>query len=155
MNSIKLNLAVAMLFLLSCSTKTKNSDIQADLTSTLAQTNQNITVKTDYNKGLKKLKPSHQTEMNKVDFLTYADEDNLELLLEEKRATFVVFGMVSMDYSDFEKKFGIKVKTENCVISPGISKIASLNNQLIAHYLNEKYTTAWKDDLKMIPFGLN
>ena len=53
MNSIKLNLAVAMLFLLSCSTKTKNNDIQADLTSTLAQTNQNITVKTDYNKGLK------------------------------------------------------------------------------------------------------
>ena len=101
------------------------------------------------------MKPSHQTEMNKVDFLTYADEDNLELLLEEKRVTFVVFGMVSMDYSDFEKKFGIKVKTENCVISPGISKIASLNNQLIAHYLNEKYTTAWKDDLKMIPFGLN
>ena len=42
-----------MLFLLSCSTKTKNNDIQADLTSTLAQTNQNITVKTDYNKVLK------------------------------------------------------------------------------------------------------
>lgn len=101
------------------------------------------------------MKPSPQTEINKVDFLTYADEDNLELLLEENRATFVIFGMVSNDYSDFEKKYGIRVKTENCVISPGISQTATLNNQLIAQHLTKKFTNVWKDDLKITPFGLN
>lgn len=155
MHSVKLIPAFAVLFMFSCSTKTRTHDIPTDLTSSLTPTNQNITVKTDYSKGLKKLKPSQQTEMNRVDFLTYADEDHLELLLEENRATFVIFGMVSNDYSDFENKYGIKVKTENCVISPGISKKARVNNQLIAQHLNEKFTNAWKDDLKIIPFGLN
>ena len=155
MKSLHLIPAFTMFFLISCSTKTINKDDQTDLTSSLASTNENITVKSDYNKGLKKMKSSKPTEINKVDFLTYADTDNLELLLEENRAAFVVFGMVSNDYSDFEKKYGIKVKTENCVISPGISKTATLNNQLIAQYLNEKFNNAWKADLKMMPFGLN
>lgn len=155
MKSIRLIPAVAVLFMFSCSTKTRTEDIQTDLTSSSGPTNQNITVKTDYNKGLKKLKPSPQTEINKVDFLTYADEDNLELLLEENRATFVIFGMVSNDYADFEKKYGIRVKTENCVISSGISHTATLNNQLIAQHLTKKFNNVWKDDLKITPFGLN
>lgn len=122
--------------------------------SGLDQTNQNINVKTDYSKGLNKIKPSKQTEDNKFDFPVYANEENFKLLLEENRASFVVFGMVFNDYSDFEKKYGIKVKTENCVISAGISKTAILNNQLISSYLNERFNNEWKIDLKILPFGL-
>ena len=88
-------------------------------------------------------------------FGDYTNEENFEKLLEQKNISFVVFGMVTNDYSDFEKKYGVKVKTENCVISPGISKTATINNQMIANYLNEKFSTDWKDDLKIIPFGLN
>ena len=155
MNSLKLIPAFAVLFLFSCSTKTRNISDETNLISNLDQTNQIITVKTDYNKGLNKMKPSNQTEVDQFDFLTYANEENFEKLLEQKNISFVVFGMVSNDYSDFEKKYGIKVKTENCVISPGISKTATLNNQMIANYLNEKFSNDWKDDLKIIPFGLN
>lgn len=155
MNSLKLIPAFAMLLLFSCSTKTQNISDETNLISNLDQTNQNITVKTVYNKGLNKMKPSNQTEVDQFDFLTYANEETFEKLLEQKNVSFVVFGMVSNDYSDFEKKYGVKVKTENCVISPGISKTATVNNQMIANYLNEKFSNDWKDDLKIIPFGLN
>ena len=155
MNSLKLIPAFAVLFLFSCSTKTQNISDETNLISNLDQTNQNIIVKTEYNKGLNKMKPSKQTEVDQFDFLTYANEENFEKLLEQKNISFVVFGMVSNDYSDFEKKYGIKVKTENCVISPGISKTATVNNQMIATYLNEKFSNDWKNDLKIIPFGWN
>ena len=155
MNSLQLITAFGLLFLFSCSTKTQNISDETNLISNLDQTNQNITVKTDYNKGLNKMKASKQTEVDQFDFLTYANEENFEKLLEQKNVSFVVFGMVTNDYSDFEKKYGIKVKTENCVISPGISKTATVNNQMIATYLNEKFSNDWKDDLKIIPFGLN
>ena len=39
-------------------------------------------------------------------------------------------------------------------VNPGISKIAKINNQLIAGYLTRKYDTDWKSDLKIIPFGI-
>lgn len=155
MNSLKLIPAFAVLFLFSCSTKTRNISDETNLISNLDQTNHNIIVKTEYNKGLNKMKASKKTEVDQFDFLTYANKENFEKLLEQKNVSFVVFGMVSNDYSDFEKKYGIKVKTENCVISPGISKTATVNNQIIATYLNEKFNTDWKDDLKIIPFGLN
>ena len=155
MDSLNLIAAFAVLLLFSCSTKTRNISDETNLISNLDQTNQNIFVKTEYNKGLNKMKPSNQTEVDQFDFLTYANEENFEKLLEQKNVSFLVFGMVSNDYSDFEKKYGVKVKTENCVISPGISKTATVNNQMIANYLNEKFSNDWKDDLKIIPFGLN
>ncbi|QOW11686.1 hypothetical protein Q73A0000_15550 [Kaistella flava (ex Peng et al. 2021)] len=154
MNILKFIPAFAALFLFSCSTKTRYNTSQDNLTSSLDQTDQKINVKTNYSKGLNKMKPSKQSETNKYDFLTYANEENFKLLLEENKASFVVFGMVSNDYSDFEKKYGVKVKTENCVISPGISKTATLNNQIVSNYLNEKFNNDWKNDLEILPFGL-
>lgn len=131
-------LALSNLLLFSCSTKMQKSPIQNGFRSSIDQ-----------------IKPSEKTNIHKVDFLKYSNADNFEYLLKENKASFVVFGMVSNDYSDFEKKYGIKVKTENCVISPGISQLATLNNQIISNYLNEKFTNAWKADLQIIPFGLN
>lgn len=155
MNSSKLISAFAVFFLFSCSTKTQKTTLQSSLTSNLNQTNQKITVTNNFNKGLKKMKPSEKTEGTQSDFFTYVNNENFEQLLNKNNVAFVVFGMVSNDYSDFEKKYGIKVKTENCVILPGLSKTATLNNQIISKYLNEKFSSEWKDDLKIIPFGLN
>ena len=138
MNSLKLIPLLGISFLLSCFTKSNQVDINKDFTS-----------------GLDQMKPKETKSVNKHDLPAYADETNFEILLKEERATFVVFGMVTNDYSDFERKYGIKVRTENCVITPGISKIALLNNRIISDYLNEKFSTDWKADLGMLPFGLN
>ena len=131
-------LALSILLLFSCSTKMQKSPIQNGFRSSIDQ-----------------IKPSEKTNIHEADFLKYSNADNFEYLLKENKASFVVFGMVSNDYSDFEKKYGIKVKTENCVISPGISQLATLNNQIISNYLNDQFKDAWKADLEIIPFGLN
>lgn len=138
MKSLKLIPLLGISLLLSCSTKSNQFEINQDFTS-----------------GLDQMKPKETKSVNKHDLPAYADETNFDMLLKEERATFVVFGMVTNDYSDFEKKYGIKVRTENCVITPGISKIALVNNRIISDYLNEKFSTDWKADLGMLPFGLN
>ena len=137
MNSLKLLPVLATLIVSSCSTKT-----------------QHIVIQNEFTAGLDEINPS-KNKLKTSDFLKYATVENFDALLKEKSATLVVFGMVSNDYSDFEKKYGIKVKTENCVITPGISKIATVNNQIISQYLNEKFSNDWKSDLKFVPFGLN
>ncbi len=137
MNSLKLLPVLATLIVSSCSTKT-----------------QHIVIQNEFTAGLDEMKLS-KNELKTSDFLKYATAENFDALLKEKSATLVVFGIVSNDYSDFEKKYGIKVKTENCVITPGISKIATVNNQIISQYLNEKFSNDWKSDLKFVPFGLN
>lgn len=138
MNSLKLITLLGISLLLSCSTKSNQVDINQDFTA-----------------GLDQMKSKETKAVHRHDFLVYADETNLDMLLKEERATFVVFGMVTNDYSDFERKYGIKVRTENCVITPGISKIALVNNRIISDYLNEKFSTDWIADLGMLPFGLN
>lgn len=154
MKSLPLLALLGLSILLSCSTKSQEETMYLDLSSHLDQKNQKNQINNGYTKGLDKIKPSKNSNVKAEDFQTYATAENFEMLLKEDRASFVVFGMVWFDYSDFEKKYGIKVKTENCVITPGISKIAKINNQLIADYLNRKYDTAWKSDLKIIPFGI-
>lgn len=130
--------ALSILLLFSCSTKMQKSPIQNEFSSSLDQ-----------------IKSSEKTNIHEADFLKYSNADNFEDLLKENKASFVVFGMVSNDYSDFEKKYGIKVKTENCVISPGISQLATLNNHIISNYLNDQFKDDWKADLEIIPFNLN
>ncbi|WP_226065712.1 FEKKY domain-containing protein [Kaistella polysaccharea] len=127
-----------ILFLISCTSKTPDFLVINDLNSSLDQ-----------------LSTSEGKDLKAGDFLMYATEKNLEFLLKEKRASFVVFGLATNDYSDFENKYGIKVKTENCVISPGISQIATENNKLISDYLTSKYKDEWKTDLNFVPFGLD
>lgn len=155
MKSLKITTAFALFFLLSCSTKNKHLRNQDNLTFNLNPTSTKTNTKNDLHKGLNKMKPFKNTELQNSDFLTYANNDNFEYLLKENNAALVVFGMVSNDYAAFEKKYGIKVKTENCVISPGISKLATANNLIISNYLTEKFENDWKTDLEIMPFGLN
>ena len=138
MNSLKLFIILITIFLSSCSTKT-----------------QYISIRNEFTAGLDGMKPTTKNEVKKSDFLRYATSDIFETLLKENSATLIVFGMVSNDYSDFEQKYGIKVKTENCVITPCILKIATVNNQIISNYLNETFSNDWKTDLQFLPFGLD
>lgn len=138
MNSLKIISTLALLILFSCTTKNQSIDNQNEFTT-----------------GLDQIKPSNKSVVKAVDFFRYGTAENFELLIRENRASFVVFGMASNDYSEFEEKYGIKVKTENCVILPGTSQLAVANNLIISNYLTEKYNDDWKSDLKMMPFGLN
>lgn len=97
MNSLKIISAIAILVLCSCSPKPKHLSIQNEFTS-----------------GLDQMKPSKKNEAQASDFLSYADKENFKLLLKEKRASSVVFGMVSNDYSEFEKKYGKSKNRELC-----------------------------------------
>ena len=126
-----------ILFLISCSDKNE----------TFAP--QNI-----LNPGIENLRPKKEKNFDAKNS-QYADAKNIIKLIKKKKASFIIFGMVSDDYSAFEKKYGIKVKTENCVILPNISKLATENNKIISKYLSQKFQDDWKSDLKIVPFGLN
>lgn len=116
---------------------------------------ESISVQTNFNAGLDHQNSPKKMQVTKHDLPTYATVANFETLLKENRANLIVFGMVSHDYSDFEKKYGVALKTENCVISPGIGLIATNNNKIIARYLDQKFGTRWRTDLQIVPFGLD
>lgn len=125
---------ILIILLFSCSQKAQKISIQKDFTP--------------------KLEPLNSSK--KINNLPlFANDANFNQLLKENKLAFVVFGIVADDYSAFEKKYGIKVKTENCVVMPNISKLASKNNLIIEKYLNQKFQHNWKSDLKFIPFGIN
>ena len=116
--------------------------------------NQTFSAQNKFNFGIENFKPENREKLN-VKHLQYADEENIINLLKEKKASFIIFGTASDDYSVFEKKYGIKVKTENCVVMPNISKLSIENNRIISKYLSQKFQDRWKSDLKIVPFGLD
>lgn len=79
----------------------------------------------------------------------YVNRESIGQMISEGRASFIIFGIVSHDYTFFEKKYGIRIKTENCVRSSSVLKNAVENNRLIAHYLTTKYQDKWKEDLSI------
>lgn len=82
------------------------------------------------------------------------EKDSVEVLMKNKAAHFIQFGITSHNHEDFKQKYGVDIVYQNCVISPFISKLAKNNNKIIATYLTEKYGETWKKDLEVIPYGL-
>ncbi|MCJ8498826.1 hypothetical protein MVI27_11255 [Chryseobacterium salipaludis] len=97
----------------------------------------------------------HEESREKTELLpvSIATQENFEQLLQEKKLTFVTYGIMAQDYTDFEEKYGIRVKSENCVI-PSDSGPVVENNRLIAAYLTSQFGNGWKNDLRLLPFGL-
>lgn len=83
-----------------------------------------------------------------------ATEKNFQELLKSKNLQFVHFGFVSHENPDFEKKYGVLIKNEGCVITPIISEKVIKNNQLIASYLTKIFGDSWRKDLGFLPYGL-
>lgn len=70
---------------------------------------------------------------------------------------FVMYGIdnsIPDEYIAFQKKYGIELVKENCVIDPLSFKKATENNQIIANYLYKKYGDDWLLDLGSKPFGI-
>lgn len=81
---------------------------------------------------------------------------NNSQIKNHKRNTvhFVQFGIMSKIHKEFEKKYGIAVQYENCVVSKYLSEKAKQNNILVAKKLTQKFGNAWKKDLGFLPYGL-
>ena len=87
--------------------------------------------------------------------LEYANEENVDELCEAGELKIITFGIVSNDYSEFEKKYGIIVKTEGCMAAPHLLSAVADNNLAMADFLTKRYGDAWKTDLGFIPLGIN
>lgn len=81
-------------------------------------------------------------------------DKNFQEILKSKKLQFVNFGIVSRVHPEFEKKYGIKIKNEGCVITPTLSEKVTKNNQLIAEYLTKNFGDSWKTELGFLPYGL-
>ncbi len=97
----------------------------------------------------------HEESREKTELLppSIATQENFDQLLQEKKLTFVTYGIMAQDYTAFEEKYGIRIKTENCVIPPDPELVVK-NNALIASYLTKEFGSGWKNDLRLLPFGL-
>lgn len=85
-----------------------------------------------------------------------SNEQFEELILAGK-VYFVAHGLDSSipeEYVAFQKKYGISIKKENCVLDPLTFKETTENNQAIANYLTQKYGDSWLLDLTSKPFGI-
>ncbi|WP_417430294.1 hypothetical protein [Halpernia sp.] len=91
---------------------------------------------------------------SKVDSSKKNHSENIENLIKSGKAKFISFGIALQDFKKFQKKYGVGVKNEGCVITSTLSKIATENNTILAKYLTKKYGNSWKSDLPFLPFGL-
>jgi len=87
----------------------------------------------------------HEESREKTELLppSIATQENFDQLLQEKKLTFVTYGIMAQDYTAFE----------NCMIPPDPELVVK-NNALIASYLTKEFGSGWKNDLRLLPFGL-
>ena len=79
--------------------------------------------------------------------------ENLEHTLANKQAAFIINAIHNgFDTKPFEKKYGVRIKIENCVVMPNIQEKA--NNQILAKYLTEKFGEIWKKEIPVLPMNL-
>jgi hypothetical protein len=84
-------------------------------------------------------------------------EEQIEQQIVAGQAYFIMHGITNSipdAYLTFQKKYGISLKKENCVLDPVSYKRAIENNQIIANYLYKKYGDHWLLDLEVKPFGI-
>ena len=59
-----------------------------------------------------------------------------------------------IDFENFKEKYGVGMRTENCVVDPFTLKETIQHNKAIVKYLNEKFGDQWLEDLPAKPFGI-
>ena len=91
MTAFKLLTISSILILASCSTKTDYTKVDHH-----------------FNSSLDLIEAFKGEKVATFDNTRYATAENFEVLLKEQKATFVVFGMVSNDYSDLKKNMGLR-----------------------------------------------
>ena len=94
------------------------------------------------------------SEKKTLETSMYVDENNFSEMLKSGNAKFIQFGLISGNANTFKEKYGIGVQYENCVITPFLQEKATVNNQILAKYLTEKFGETWKNDLEFLPLGL-
>ena len=88
---------------------------------------------------------------------TALTDEQIEQQIAAGQVCFIMYGIANSipdEYIAFQKKYGISLKKENCVLDPLSFKRTTENNRIIANYLNNKYGNGWMLDLTVKPFGL-
>lgn len=83
----------------------------------------------------------------------FATEENLQVLLKENRAVIIHYGFAPVYNPELEKKYGVKIVNEGCVVMPQSTKAVANNNRLISGFLTKNFGEIWKKDLGFSPFG--
>ena len=75
---------------------------------------------------------------------------------EEYGMNFIIHSVSPkpINSQDFQEKFGIGIKFQNCLVDPLSYKKAVEHNKYIVEFLNEKFGNVWKKDLPTKPFGV-
>ncbi len=84
-------------------------------------------------------------------------DEQLEQRITEGNINFILHGIdnsIPKEFAEFQKKYGIGVIKENCVVDPLSYKKATENNQIISEYLNRKFGKDWLLELPTKPFGI-
>jgi hypothetical protein len=113
-----------------------------------------ITIRLVENKD--KMEPTSGFLQSVSDKNTLTDEQ-FEQKIGSGQLYFIIHSLdssIPTEYLDFEKKYGISLIKENCVIDPISSKKEREKNQIIADYLDRKYGDIWRKDLPAKPFGV-
>ncbi|WP_338349854.1 hypothetical protein [Nonlabens tegetincola] len=89
--------------------------------------------------------------------LSHAQEREAIVVNDSLPKQFIVYGLVPPsrdDVKEFEDKYGVGSISMGCVIDPLSSVKATKNNCAIAAYLDQKYGTVWREEIKYHPYGL-
>ncbi len=84
-------------------------------------------------------------------------DQQIEQQISEGKISFIIHSMdnaILEEYVKFEKKYGISVVIQNCVIDPISYKKTTKHNKIIYNYLNKKYGKTWLSKLVIKPFGI-
>ena len=105
-----------------------------------------------FNAGLNQISTDRYAKSQLV--LEYANDENVNQLHDTGELKIITIGIVSNDYSEFEKNYSIIVKTEGCVAAPHLLSAVADNNLAVADFLTKRYGDAWKKDLGFVPMGI-
>lgn len=90
---------------------------------------------------------------NEVNLPTVATLDNIDFLMKEKKAVIYHYGFAPVYNPEFEKKYGVKIVNQGCVVMPGENNESKNNNLIVADFLTKNFGEAWKKELSFSPFG--
>ncbi len=84
---------------------------------------------------------------------TVATFDNIDFLMKEKKAVIYHYGFAPVYNAEFEKKYGVKIVNQGCVVMPGENDKSDKNNLVVSEFLTKNFGEAWKKDLGFQLFG--
>ena len=92
-----------------------------------------------------------QHNQQKVDLPVYATLENINFLMKQQKAVVFHYGFAPVYNPEFEKKYGVKIMNQGCVIMPAEQELHQKNNLNVSNFLTKKFGDVWKQELGFLP----